>query len=69
LVLSGVSDRTVLRGTRGPNGEEVTGDWRKLHNEELHNLSYIEVFHLCFVLLNLILILSTQLHYKALTYG
>jgi hypothetical protein len=22
----------------GPNREEVTGGWRKLHNEELHNL-------------------------------
>jgi hypothetical protein len=22
----------------GPNGEEVTGEWRKLHNEELRNL-------------------------------
>jgi hypothetical protein len=22
----------------GPNRDEVTGDWRKLHNEELNNL-------------------------------
>jgi hypothetical protein len=22
----------------GPKKDEVTGDWRKLHNEELHNL-------------------------------
>jgi hypothetical protein len=22
----------------GPNRDEVTGDWRRLHNEELHNL-------------------------------
>jgi hypothetical protein len=22
----------------GPKGDEVTGGWRKLHNEELHNL-------------------------------
>jgi hypothetical protein len=22
----------------GPNRDEVTGGWRKLHNEELHNL-------------------------------
>jgi hypothetical protein len=22
----------------GPKTDEVTGDWRKLHNEELHNL-------------------------------
>jgi hypothetical protein len=28
----------VLRGIFGHNGEEVTGGWRRLHNEELHNL-------------------------------
>jgi hypothetical protein len=28
----------VLRRIFGPRSDEVTGDWRKLHNEELHNL-------------------------------
>jgi hypothetical protein len=28
----------VLRRIIGPKIDEVTGDWRKLHNEELHNL-------------------------------
>jgi hypothetical protein len=28
----------VLRRIFGPKGDEVTGDWRKLLNEELHNL-------------------------------
>jgi hypothetical protein len=28
----------VLRGIFGPKREEVTGEWRKLHNGELHNL-------------------------------
>jgi hypothetical protein len=28
----------VLRGIFGPEREEVAGDWRRLHNEELHNL-------------------------------
>jgi hypothetical protein len=28
----------VLRRRFGPKRDEVTGDWRKLHNEELHNL-------------------------------
>jgi len=28
----------VLRKISGPEREEVVGDWRKLHNEELHNL-------------------------------
>jgi hypothetical protein len=33
-----VSEKSVLRKIFGPMREEVTGDWRKLHNEELHNL-------------------------------
>jgi hypothetical protein len=27
-----------LRTIFGPKRDEVTGDWRKLHNEKLHNL-------------------------------
>jgi hypothetical protein len=27
----------VLRRIFGPKREEGTGDWRRLHNEELHN--------------------------------
>jgi hypothetical protein len=30
--------RSVLRRIFGPKRDEVTADWRKLHNEELHNL-------------------------------
>jgi hypothetical protein len=30
----------VLRIIFGPKRDEVTGGWRKLHNEELHNLYY-----------------------------
>jgi hypothetical protein len=33
-----VCDNKVLRRMVGPKGEEVTGGWRRLHNEELHNL-------------------------------
>jgi hypothetical protein len=29
----------VLRRIFGPKKDEVTGDWRKLHNWELHNIS------------------------------
>jgi hypothetical protein len=29
---------TVLRGIFGPKGDEVTGEWGKLHCGELHNL-------------------------------
>jgi hypothetical protein len=28
----------VGRKTFGPTREEITGGWRKVHNEELHNL-------------------------------
>jgi hypothetical protein len=33
-----VFDNKVLRRIFGPKRGEMTGDWRKLHNEELHNL-------------------------------
>jgi hypothetical protein len=33
-----VFENSVLRRIFGPKRDEVTGDWRKLHNEELHNL-------------------------------
>jgi hypothetical protein len=31
-------ENRVLRRIFGPKRDEVTGGWRKLHNEELHNL-------------------------------
>jgi hypothetical protein len=33
-----VSENRVLRRIFGPNRDEVTGEWRKLHSGELHNL-------------------------------
>jgi hypothetical protein len=33
-----VFENRVLRRIFGPNRDEVTGGWRKLHNEELHGL-------------------------------
>jgi hypothetical protein len=33
-----VFENRVLRRIFGPKGDEVTGKWRKLHNEELHIL-------------------------------
>jgi hypothetical protein len=33
-----VFENGVLRRICGPKGDEVTGEWRKLHNEELNNL-------------------------------
>jgi hypothetical protein len=32
-------ENRVLRRIFGPKRDEMTGDLRKLHNEELHNLS------------------------------
>jgi hypothetical protein len=33
-----VFENRVLRIVFGPKRDEVTGEWRKLHSEELHNL-------------------------------
>jgi hypothetical protein len=33
-----VFEKRVLRRIFGPKKDEVTGDWRKLHTEEHHNL-------------------------------
>jgi hypothetical protein len=34
----GVFENKVLRRIFGPERDEVTGEWRKLRNEELHDL-------------------------------
>jgi hypothetical protein len=31
-------ENRVLRGVFGPKSDEVTGEWKKLYNEELNNL-------------------------------
>jgi hypothetical protein len=33
-----VFENRMLRRIFGPKREEVPGDWRRLHNEELYNL-------------------------------
>jgi hypothetical protein len=33
-----VFENKVLRRIFGPKRDDVTGDWRKLRNEEFHNL-------------------------------
>jgi len=33
-----VFENTVLRGVFRPKRDEITGEWRKLHNEELGDL-------------------------------
>jgi hypothetical protein len=38
-----VFENRMLRGIFGPKRDEVIGGWRKLHNEELHNLCIIRM--------------------------
>jgi hypothetical protein len=39
-----VFENRVLRRTFVPKRDEETGEWRKLHNEELHNLySFLDI--------------------------
>jgi hypothetical protein len=33
-----MSEDRVLRRIFGPNRDEVTGEWRKFHSKEFHNL-------------------------------
>jgi hypothetical protein len=35
-----VFENRVLRKIFGPKRDEVIGGWRKLHNDELHNLNF-----------------------------
>jgi hypothetical protein len=39
----GVFENRVLRRIFGPKRDEVTGEWRKLHNEERRDLSLRQV--------------------------
>ena len=39
-----VFENRVLRRIFGPKRNEVTGEWRKLHNEELNNLYFSPKF-------------------------
>jgi hypothetical protein len=36
-------ENRVLRRMFGPKRDEVTGEWRKLHNEELHNYTLPQI--------------------------
>jgi hypothetical protein len=38
-----VFENRVLRGLFGPKRDEETGDWRKLHNEELTTCTLLQV--------------------------
>jgi len=38
-----VFEKRVLRRIFGPTREEVTGDWRRLHKEEFHDLCFFFV--------------------------
>jgi hypothetical protein len=42
-----VFENRVLRRIFGPRRDEVTGEWRKLHNEKLHNLySFLDIIRI-----------------------
>jgi hypothetical protein len=36
-----VLENRVLWRIFGPKRDEVTGDWRKLHNEEIHKVHFL----------------------------
>jgi len=36
-----VFENRALRKILGPKRHEVTGEWRRLHNKELHDLMFI----------------------------
>jgi hypothetical protein len=38
-----VFENRVLRGMFGPKRDEVMGEWRKLHNGELHNSTHHQI--------------------------
>jgi hypothetical protein len=38
-----VSENRVLRRIFGPKRDEVTGGWKKLHNEELHICTHLQI--------------------------
>jgi hypothetical protein len=35
-----VFENRILKNKLGPKRDEVTGEWRRLHNEELYHLQY-----------------------------
>jgi hypothetical protein len=37
-----VFEKRMLRRIFGPMSDEMTGGWRKLHNEELRNLNFLK---------------------------
>jgi hypothetical protein len=40
-----VNENGVLRRIFGPKREEVAGGWRRLHNEELHDLTRLTEYY------------------------
>ena len=64
-----VFENRVLVEIFGPKRDEVTGDWRKLHNEELNGLYFLnEVIPLCihqFILPLYITVNTTTIKYNA----
>jgi hypothetical protein len=38
-----MSEKRAMRRIFGPMSEVVTGEWRKLHNEDLHNFTIHQI--------------------------
>jgi len=39
-----MSEKRAMRRIFGPMSEVVTGEWRKLHNEDLHNFTIHQIW-------------------------
>jgi hypothetical protein len=61
----------VLRGAFGPKRDKVTGEWRKLHNEELSDLYSLPNIVRVLILIekNLILIEKNEMGGACRAYG
>jgi hypothetical protein len=38
-------ENRVMKRTFGPKRDELTRDWKKLHNQELHNLYFLKILN------------------------
>jgi Trk-type K+ transport system membrane component len=55
-----VFENTVLRRVFGPKRDKVTGEWRRIHNEELNDALFFFFFFFFFLLLLLLLLLLLE---------
>ena len=58
-----VFENRVLRRVFGPKRDEVTGEWRKLHNEELSDLYFTFLYSLIHTFLHLSLFFYSHIYF------